>query len=674
MKLLSLYVFLLLTAFTCMQQLNAQSTTIDSMEKELKRSANDSTGVFLVLQLADRCWLYDSAKASRYLADGYKMVKRLNWDYAYGFYYEHRAKLRQKVMDETHALLLYDSAIEYYGRSANAKRDKKERADAFLSIANCKGEKGELLVTKGEYKQAIAEYIPALEAWKNSGNDKKDQAVAVYYGKISTVYYKLNQIDKALEYDKLALPLIEKSYDEEDAANALIFICDDFIRLHQLDSSLFYLSKAKPIVEKLNNYRLNIQYYNKLGSISRQKKNYKDAIGYFNKTLAIARLDKDQYQVVAAQKIIGLCYGQMQDYITARNYLVPALEGAMQKNYPDEKIEILQELVKVEKNTNHQSMAFLYLEQLSFLKDSSTNSSTKKSIAEIENKYQASEKEKKIIRLENDRRIQDLSIQKQSTLNYFLIASIAALLSIGFLGYRNFYTRHLLAKKETELHQKQIDELEKDRQLIAVDCMLKGQEDERSRLAKDLHDGLGGLLSGVKFSLRNMKDNLVITPDNMAVFERSLDMLDTSIRELRRVAQNMTPEMLTKFGLDEALKEYCSTINATGLLNVKYQSLGMDARLDQSVEIIIFRIIQELLNNIMKHAQATEAFVQLIRENSRLNIVVEDNGKGFDAALTENSNGAGWMNIRSRVDYLKGQLDIHTGTGKGTLVNIEFKI
>ena len=225
-----------------------------------------------------------------------------------------------------------------------------------------------------------------------------------------------------------------------------------------------------------------------------------------------------------------------------------------------------------------------------------------------------------------------LSLQKKSTFNYFLIGSVAALLITGFLGYRNLRHRHQLAKQREELQQQRIRELEKDKQLIAVDSMLKGQEDERSRLAKDLHDGLGGLLSGVKFSLSNMKDNLIMTPDNMAVFERSLDMLDTSIKELRRVAHNMMPEILTKFGLDEALREYCNTVNATNLLAVKYQSLGMETRLDKATEIIIYRIVQELLNNVLKHASASEAFIQLIRENDRLNMVVEDNGRGFDTA------------------------------------------
>ncbi len=160
----------------------------------------------------------------------------------------------------------------------------------------------------------------------------------------------------------------------------------------------------------------------------------------------------------------------------------------------------------------------------------------------------------------------------------------------------------------------------------------------------------------------------------MVVFERSLDMIDTSIKELRRVAHNMMPEMLTKFGLDEALKEYCQSINTTKLLAVNYHSLGMDLRLEKSIEIIIYRIVQELLNNTMKHAAATEAFVQVIKEENRLNVIVEDNGRGFDTKGLENSKGAGIANVQSRVVYLKGQLDIHAKPGKGTLVTMEFNI
>jgi signal transduction histidine kinase len=286
---------------------------------------------------------------------------------------------------------------------------------------------------------------------------------------------------------------------------------------------------------------------------------------------------------------------------------------------------------------------------------------------ETETRYQSEKKQNEIVQLEKDKQIQSLSLRQKSSLNYILLGSLAAVLLVGFLLYRNY-------RQKQKLQQQTIAQLEKDKQLMTVDAMLRGQEEERSRLARELHDGLGGMLSGVKYSLNNMKDNLIVTPDNMAVFERSLDMIDASIKELRRVAHNMMPEMLVKFGLDEALKEYTNSIAATKLLTVKYQSFGMEQRIKSSAEIIIYRIVQELLNNVLKHATASDVLVQLVREQSRLSVLVEDNGRGFDTTLLTNNKGAGWTNIRSRVDYLKGQLDIHSDIGKGTSVSIEFNL
>jgi signal transduction histidine kinase len=136
----------------------------------------------------------------------------------------------------------------------------------------------------------------------------------------------------------------------------------------------------------------------------------------------------------------------------------------------------------------------------------------------------------------------------------------------------------------------------------------------------------------------------------------------------------MMPEGLVSYGLDEALKQYCSSINTNGMLRVTYQSVGLSIRMADAVEITAYRIIQELLNNVLKHAAATEAMVQVIRDEGRLNIVVEDNGRGFDMKSLDENKGAGWINIRARVDYLKGQLELNSEPGKGTQVNIEFNI
>jgi two-component system NarL family sensor kinase len=392
------------------------------------------------------------------------------------------------------------------------------------------------------------------------------------------------------------------------------------------------------------------------------------------KALQFARQMNSPYEISYMLHSIGSCYIYLSNYPAARKHLARAEKIANDNQFRDLRQYVYEALSELSEKTSDYKNALTFKNKFISIRDSVYSEGNIKRIEFLDARYQAEKKEKDIRTLQKDKQIQVLSIRQKSTLNYILTGSVAALMIVAFLVYRNLRHRHQLAKNQDELRQQQIRGLEKDKQLVAVDSMLKGQEEERSRIAKDLHDGLGGLLSGVKFSLINMKDNLIITPDNMAVFERSLDMLDTSIKELRRVAHNMMPEILTKFGLDEAVKEYCNTVNGTKLLAVKYQSIGMETRLDIATEIIVYRIVQELLNNILKHAGASESFIQLVREDNRLNIVVEDNGKGFDTALLDTNTGAGWPNIRSRVEYLKGQLDIHSGQGKGTLVNIEFNL
>lgn len=605
---------------------------------------------------------------------GYSLAVKMKWDYALGNYYYTKGMLKQLSSDHEKAHLLLDTAISYFNKCINSSRPAGEINNAKLNIASCLGQKADILIKRGKGEEAITVFIAALEAWKASDDPHKNQAIGTYYGKISTTYYDLNQFEKALLYDKLSLASYLTENNEEAIAWAYLYVCDDFAALNKLDSSVLYLAKAKPTVEKLNNHRLNVQYYNKLAQASRKKNDYRTAIGYYEKVIPEAVATNTDIHIIASRKMIGFCYVKLGEYATARPYLLKALPAATAGNYLKERMEILAELVKVEENTNHSSEAFSYLKQLDALKDSVHLDDSKKAIAEIENKYQAAQKEKDILQLQNDKKIQVLSLKQKSTLNYFLIALLAALLIVGFLIYRNFHHRQLLAKQQDVLQQQQIRGLEKDKQLVAVDSMLKGQEDERSRLAKDLHDGLGGMLSGVKFSLMNMKSNLIIDHENVIVFERSLDMLDSSIRELRRVAHNMMPEALVKFGLNEALKDYCNNINTSNIMNVQYQSFGMEQRLESSAEIIIYRIVLELFNNIFKHAKASQVLVQLVREENRLSITVEDNGKGFDTNDLKKSKGAGWANIRSRIDYLKGKLDLHSDAGKGTSVNIELNV
>ena len=264
--------------------------------------------------------------------------------------------------------------------------------------------------------------------------------------------------------------------------------------------------------------------------------------------------------------------------------------------------------------------------------------------------------------------MQESQLKQKSIVNYIVIGSAAALLIISVLLIINY--RH---KQKNQLQR--ITDLETQQQLTATEAVLKGEEQERTRLAKDLHDGLGGMLSGIKYSMNSMKGNLIMTPDNAQAFERSMDMLDSSIKEMRRVAHNLMPEALVKFGLDTALKDFCNSINQSGALKVSYQSIGLDNQIiDQTIAITIYRIIQELINNTIKHAAATQAIVQLSKSNGTLSVTVEDDGKGFDSTILQGTKGIGWSNIQSRVDFMKGKLDVQSAPGNGTSVLIELAV
>ena len=364
---------------------------------------------------------------------------------------------------------------------------------------------------------------------------------------------------------------------------------------------------------------------------------------------------------------IGRTYQALGKYNEAASWLERSNNIAITYNYMPQRKITLKQFFLLYNESGEPAKAVAVANELFNISDSLAIVQNNNRRIIMDAVFESGNKEKKITALEQEKELQQLRFKQKNIFNYILIASVITLLIIFLLSYRNY-------KQKQKLQQQRIRELEKDKQLVAIDSMLKGQEDERTRLAKDLHDGLGGMLSGVKFSLMNMKSNLIIDHENVVVFERSLDMLDTSIQELRRVAHNMMPEALVKFGLDEALKDYCINLNNTHILNVQYQSFGMEQRIEDTTEIIIYRIAQELLNNVFKHAKATEVLVQLLREENRLSITVEDNGKGFDINELEKSKGSGWANIKSRVDYLKGKLDLHSDAAKGTSVNIEINV
>ncbi len=248
---------------------------------------------------------------------------------------------------------------------------------------------------------------------------------------------------------------------------------------------------------------------------------------------------------------------------------------------------------------------------------------------------------------------------------YFVGISIELVFFSLGLGLKN--RRDELEKVQAQQALKFADERLKFEQFKTV---VEVQESERARIAKDLHDGIGGTLSGIKISLTNLMPHLSLGEKEKLQYERSIDLLNNSAEELRIVSHNMMPPSITQFGLVAALRDFCESINTMKTLRINMQVLGVEIRLSGLNEIILYRIVQELINNIVKHARASNALLQLSYDNPQLSITVEDNGIGFDPKQIVEVTSSGWKNIRSRVDFLKGAIDIRS-TGSGTSIHVQ---
>jgi len=223
------------------------------------------------------------------------------------------------------------------------------------------------------------------------------------------------------------------------------------------------------------------------------------------------------------------------------------------------------------------------------------------------------------------------------------------------------------SRQKQLLAEQRVLQLEQEKQLVATQAVLDGETRERTRLARDLHDGLGSILTGAKMSLLEMRKGATLEYTDVERFDKTVELLDRSVHEMRRVAHHLMPDSLARFGLKQAMNDFC-----THLPSVTFAWYGDDAHLNPNMEIMLYRTLHELVNNALKHAKANQIMVQIIREHDRIAFTVQDDGCGFDPSST--TGDMGLQNIRTRVASLNGILNIDSKAGEGTEVNGELRI
>lgn len=528
---------------------------------------------------------------------------------------------------------------------------------------------GTVYQNKGDYVSAISFFNKSLDF-----ADKISQLMLTKYN-----YRCLSKINSIQKNNEKALFYAKKSIEGKANLEAremglgLISMADYYVDMNKIDSAEKYYGEAYKLFDK-NKIEHSKAWVLSLWSIIYAEKNLTKTIEMMYEAQLI--FDKIAPESVFSANNIGNM-GEVYFMLAKNDSLIRRIKKV---SLPKTKTALLSESERYFQRALYYSKksknAYTYLYMSGNLADlQAYRGDYKNAYENLQNKFKYndslfSQKNKNAIaKLESEKEVLQLNAQnkQKSTLNKVLIGSTVGLLLLGLLSYRNFRNRQ-------KLQQSKITELEKDKQLSAVDAMLKGQEDERNRIAKDLHDGLGGMLSGVKISFSNMKENLIMSAENVTVFEQSISQLDNTISELRKIAHNLMPEALVKFGLDDAVKDFCTSIMTATHINIIYESMGEARGLDNTANTYIYRIIQELINNAVKHGIPSQILVQLTTTSNKILITVEDDGKGIDLDKKALSKGIGLTNIEHRVNYFKGNVNFEPKKPQGTVVNIELNV
>lgn len=526
---------------------------------------------------------------------------------------------------------------------------------------------------QSDYATAVEALMKAADLIEVSKSEKVRNMLPQTYGNIGRNLIAEKQIEKGIEYEQKALLL--KGYPYEARYRVLIHldIFHAYVQLGDLSRARLYLDSAIEGNKPLNNIAVSGLVANNKGIYYDEVNDVPRSLEAFEEAYELSVRSANDYFRAETADNLAILHMKQHNPSLAEKF---ALEGnAIALRLRELKVaaSTYKTLSDVTASRKDFKKALEYANLYKLYSDSATNKETQQAAVALENRYQHQKRQKEIAALTAANVAQELEgVKKDRMLIGGSIIAIAAIIILA-LSYRNSKQRRAIAEKEQTLQQEQIRFLERQQQVISLQSMINGQETERTRIAKDLHDGLGGLFSTVKMYFSTLQhNNPELGKDEL--FQKGYAIVDTASVEVRRIAHNMMPEVLMKLGLVNALKDLCDSITSGKLLTVSLEAHGMTGRLNSTTEIMLFRIVQELLNNIIKHAHATEVIIQCVRDQSRLSLIVEDNGQGFNTARVDEQIHAGIATVKHRVDYLKGRMTIDSQKNVGTTVMMDFLI
>lgn len=584
--------------------------------------------------------------------------------YAYGI-----AKAALLIASKYSIAVVPDSAIIYLNKAlqyvdkVNNEVKTNLQMDIYMAL-------GTPYYQKGDYEKAAYYFYNALRAII-SNNITTPYMIADAFSNLALLWLDLNRFDYAEEYLKKSEAIGLLTKDSLTLMMYYVHISDIYGVKEEWEKVFQSNAKAEKIAAGKNIISVRQVALANMGLARQFQERYKEAIFYYNQSIELAPNKNSFSNNIVGYNSLGYAYYKMGNYAKAREMLLRAVElSDKYNNYTN--AQTTAGVLALVYNKEHKykeglQMALVYMRMIdSTMKTKMSEGATKMEVA-----YRNAEKDNRIKANELLLSKKEIELKNKN----ILIGSIAAcvLLMASIL-----WGRYLVNKNKQRLQQQQIHNLEQQHALMHQEQeinhlkdILTGEERERARLARELHDGIGGMLAAVNMNLnaeKNSKESV-----NTLHLNKAIDLLQETTSEVRRTAHNLMPDVLIRNGLEQALQIYCENIS-TGedKVEIDLHFRGTLTLLDRSAELLVYRIVQELLQNIIKHAQASHAELQIIENDSKLIIIVEDNGVGFDT--NEIKHGYGLQSLQFRVKALQGYVSITSQKGQSTTVYIEFDL
>lgn len=394
-----------------------------------------------------------------------------------------------------------------------------------------------------------------------------------------------------------------------------------------------------------------------LGSSYTQDGMYNEALPLLQEAYEIRKQQGQAAYLVTTQLNLGKTYLSLGQLKKAKQMLDTVLNAALELRIKEHIKQAYGFLSDYYDEVGGVKNAYKNFQFYHAYSDSIVNEDVNTKIAEMQTKFDTEKKQQEINRLSQEKLISDLVIKEKNSQLLILFLAFVLVVVFSMVFYQLYKIR-----QERKLNEVVIEEQQK-----GLEAVILATEKERQRIAKDLHDGIGQTLSGIKLGLSKFSNNLISSEKDE--FDNILNVVDEACTDVRSISHQMMPKALKEKGLVVALEEMLHKSLGISKITYHFEELGVgDIRFKESLEVGLYRIAQELINNIIKHSGATEVGIQISKTKKHLLLVVEDNGKGFK--FDENKDGIGLMNMKNRVNTIKGEINYETDNQKGTIATI----